>query len=120
MPGNTDDKGRTITLLTLIIAGEAIFFLPFILPRVFRPTMLEFFEISNTELGWWFSIYGIIAMISYLLGGILADRFPARNLMAIALWLTSAGGFVMAFGPSDRAMGILYAFWGFTTILHLF
>jgi sugar phosphate permease len=100
----------------LIIAGEAIFFLPFILPRVFRPTMLEFFQISNTELGWWFSIYGIVAMISYLLGGVLADRFPARNLMASALWLTSAGGFVMAFGPSGRAMAFLYGLWGFTTI----
>ena len=116
MPGSTDNKGRRITLFTLIIAGEAIFFLPFILPRVFRPTMLDFFQITNTELGWWFSIYGLIAMISYLLGGILADRFPARNLMAFALWLTSAGGFMMAFGPSGRIMAFLYGFWGFTTI----
>lgn len=116
MQQRTTGKGRTITLFTLIFAGEAIFFLPFILPRVFRPTMLDFFQISNTELGWWFSIYGIIAMISYLLGGILADRFPARNLMALALWLTSAGGCLMAFGPSGRAMTFLYGFWGFTTI----
>ena len=116
MPWSTDNKGRRITLFTLIIAGEAIFFLPFIIPRVFRPTMLDFFQITNTELGWWFSIYGIIAMISYLLGGILADRFPARNLMAIALWLTSAGGLLMAFGPPGRAMAFLYGFWGFTTI----
>ena len=116
MQVHTASKGRTITLLTLIIAGEAIFFLPFILPRVFRPTMLEFFQISNTELGWWFSIYGVIAMISYLLGGVLADRYPARNLMATALWFTSAGGCLMAFGPSGRAMALLYGLWGFTTI----
>mgnify|MGYP001826309671 FL=1 len=64
MPWNAANKGRTITLFTLIIAGEAIFFLPFILARVFRPTMLEFFQISNTELGLWFSIYGLVAMVS--------------------------------------------------------
>jgi MFS family permease len=116
MPGLTGNKGRTITLVTLVIAGETIFFLPFVLARVFRPTLLGLFGISNTELGVWFSVYGIVAMISYLLGGPLADRFPSRNLMALALWLTSAGGFMMSFVPSGRIMMLLYAFWGFTTI----
>lgn len=116
MPGVASNRGRRITLFTLIIAGEAIFFLPFILARVFRPTMLGFFQISNTELGLWFSVYGLVAMVSYLLGGILADRFQSRYLMATALWLTSAGGALMAVGPSGRIMALLYGFWGFTTI----
>ena len=111
-----EEKGRTITLVTLIIAAEAAFFLPFIIPRVFRPTLLDVFQISNSELGTWFSVYGIIAMISYLIGGILADRFPARNLMAWGLWLTSAGGLVMAMIPSGRTMIFVYAYWGITTI----
>ena len=51
------------------------------------------------------------------MGGRLADRFPARNLMSIALWMTSLGGFVMASLPSSLVMKILYVFWGFTTIL---
>ncbi len=109
-------RGKTITLLTLIVAGEAIFFLPFVLARVFRPTMLDLFGITNTELGLWFSVYGVVAMVSYLLGGPLADRFPARNLMAIALWLTSAGGILMFLLPSSAIMLWIYAFWGFTTI----
>ena len=111
-----EDKGRTITLVTLIIAAEAAFFLPFILPRVFRPTLLDVFQISNTELGSWFSVYGIVAMISYLFGGVLADRFPARNLMASGLWLTSGGGVIMAMVPSGKTMILLYAYWGITTI----
>jgi len=109
-------KGKAVTLITLIIAGESIFFLPFVLARVFRPTLLDLFGISNTELGLWFSVYGVVAMLSYLLGGPLADRFPARNLMAFALWLTSAGGVLMSLVPSSRIMLWLYAFWGFTTI----
>jgi len=111
-----EDKGRTITLVTLIIAAETAYFLPFVLARVFRPTLLDFFQISNRELGVWFSVYGIVAMISYIFGGVLADRFPARKLMAIALWLTSGGGVVMAMVPSNRVMIVLYGFWGFTTI----
>jgi MFS family permease len=116
MRESTGIKGRTITLVTLIVAGETIFFLPFVMARVFRPTMLDVFQISNTELGLWFSVYGLVALISYLFGGVLADRFPARKLMATALWLTSAGGGVMLLLPSNRMMIVLYGFWGFTTI----
>ena len=112
----TAEKGRTITLLTLIVAGESGFLLPFVLARVFRPTLLDVFQITNTELGLWFSVYGIVAMISYLFGGVLADRFQARKLMATALWLTSGGGLVMALVPSNKVMLLLYAFWGFTSI----
>ena len=113
--GNRNDR-RAITLFTLVVAGETIFFLPFVLARIFRPTLLEYFSITNTELGIWFSVYGVVAMGAYLVGGSLADRFSARKLMALALWLTSAGGFLMFFLPSARLMIWLYAFWGFTTI----
>ena len=65
MLGKPGEKGRIVTLVTLIIAGETIFFLPFVLARVFRPTLLEVFAISNTELGLWFSVYGVVAMISW-------------------------------------------------------
>ena len=110
------ENRRISTLVILIIAGEAIFFLPFVMARIFRPTMLAFFDISNTELGTWFSIYGVVAMISYFFGGTLADRFSARNLMVTALWSTATGGFLMAVIPNPEMMRILYALWGFTTI----
>ena len=108
---------RKIVLFSLILAGEAIFFLPFVLARVFRPTVLLVFNINNTELGFWFSIYGIVAMVSYFIGGPLADRFSLRNLMTIALGLTSIGGFIMAFIPGNSTMAVIYGFWGMTTIL---
>jgi len=109
-------KKNYLTLFSLILAGEAIFFLPFVLARVFRPTLLQVFEISNLELGSAFSVYGIVAMVSYFFGGPLADRFPARNLMAVALWATSAGGILLSFLPPVSLLMILYGYWGFTTI----
>ena len=117
MPENNQEKKRISTLISLIIAGETVFFLPFVLARIFRPTLLALFEISNTELGNYFFMYGIVAMASYVFGGTLADRFSARKLMSIALWLTSLGGFIMAGIPGSRIMIALYAFWGITTIL---
>ncbi len=103
-------------LLLLILAGEAIFVLPFVLPRVFRPTVLEVFAIDNVQLGLCFSAYGIVAMISYLLGGPLADRYSPARLIAISLWLTAAGGVILSTYPSLLVLQGLYAFWGFSTI----
>ncbi|MBT4188509.1 MAG: MFS transporter, partial [Gemmatimonadales bacterium] len=73
---------RGMVIVALMVAGESVFLLPFVLARVFRPTFLDVFEITNLELGTAFSLYGIVAMAAYFAGGPLADRFSARRLMA--------------------------------------
>jgi len=103
-------------ILLLILAGEAVFILPFVLPRVFRPTVLEAFDLTNFQYGGAQAIYGIVALFSYLIGGPLADRFEPRKLMAIALWLTALGGFVFATYPRYGTLKMLFGYWGFTTI----
>lgn len=103
-------------LLLLILAGESVFILPFVLSRVFRPTVLQTFELDNIELGICFSIYGVVALLSYFFGGPLADKYAPRKLIAMALWLTAAGGLFYATFPGYNEMKILYGYWGFTTI----
>ncbi|MNK01859.1 Inner membrane protein YqcE [compost metagenome] len=103
-------------LLLLILAGESVFILPFVLSRVFRPIVLEAFNLDNLQLGICFSVYGFVALFSYLFGGPLADKFAPRKLIAVALWLTALGGFVYATFPNFMILKILYGYWGFTTI----
>lgn len=107
---------RITLMLALVVAGELIFGIPFNVPRFFRPTMLEVFAISNTQLGDMFAIYGITAMLAYFPGGTLADHFSARSLIAVSLFATAIGGFYMATIPSETAMSFLYGYWGLTTI----
>ena len=107
---------RYVTMLALIIAGEIVFGLPFHTARFFRPTLLEAFGFTNTELGDLFAVYGITAMLSYFPGGALADRFPARSLLTASLFTTASGGLFMATLPAAMPMGLLYGFWGVTTI----
>lgn len=107
---------RVWSILVLILVGESAFILPFVLARIFRPTFLAVFEISNLELGLAYSVYGIVAMISYFFGGPLADRFSVRSLMGTALLLTGSGGIYMATIPPLPHLKWLYGFWGFTTI----
>lgn len=99
-----------------MLAGESIFILPFVIARIFRPTFLDAFEITNLELGSAFSVYGVIALISYFFGGPFADRFSPKYLMSIALLLTGTSGFYFATIPSIQGLILLFGFWGFTTI----
>lgn len=108
---------RGLVLAALILAGEAVFLLPFVLARVFRPTLLDVFGITNLELGTAFSVYGVVAMVAYFAGGPLADRFSARGLMTTALVGTGIGGAVLANVPTPGLMNALWGFWGLTTIL---
>lgn len=108
---------RAAIMITLIAAGEIVFILPFVVARIFRPTVLDVFGLTNLQLGAVFSVYGVVAMLGYLLGGPLADRYPARRLITAALLATAGGGAVFAGIPSPGVLKWLYAFWGFTTIL---
>lgn len=108
---------RIVFIAVLILAGEMIFSLPFHTARFFRPTLLEVFNYSNTQLGDLFAIYGVTAMLSYFPGGVLADRFSARGLLTTSLMTTAAGGLAMATFPPVWGMGLLYGYWGITTIL---
>ncbi len=103
-------------LFLLILAGESVFILPFVLARVFRPTVLQTFGLDNVQLGFCYSMYGIVALGAYLFGGPLADKYPPGKLMAIALWSTALGGLVYASFPSYGILKMLYGYWGFTTI----
>ncbi len=110
---------RIVYITALIIAGEAVFALPFHVARFFRPTVLEVFGLTATELGAAQAMYGIAAMLSYFPGGPLADRFPARKLLAASLWSTACGGLYMASFPDYGGSLALWGFFGVTTILLL-
>ena len=104
-------------MIALVTAGEMIFSLPYHLTRYFRPTVREVFNFSNTDLGDIFVPYGIVAMLAYFPGGILADRFPPRKLMTFALVATGLGGFYFMTLPGVVGTSVLYAYWGLTSIL---
>ncbi|MFA9410306.1 MAG: MFS transporter, partial [Deltaproteobacteria bacterium] len=101
---------RLLFIGCLIVAGEAVFGLPFHVTRFFRPTVLEVFEFTNTELGAVQAAYGVVAMLAYFPGGLLADRFSARRLLTGSLLCTSLGGFYFASVPGYRGAWWLFAY----------
>ena len=109
-------KGSFLSITLLILSGELIFLLPYILARVFRPTFLEVFNLNNLQLGSLFSVYGIVAILSYLYGGVISDKFQPKILIAISLFFTAFGGLLLSTYPSYFMLQILWGYWGFTTI----
>ncbi len=111
-------KYKKVTqIIFLIFAAEIIYALPFVLLRIFRPTFLDAFEITNKNIGFCYTLYGITAMISYFFGGLISDKFQLKYLMSIALFLTGIGGLAWVYYPSLSTLYILYIYWGFTTIM---
>ena len=107
---------RILHIAALVIAGEMIFGLPFHTARFFRPTLLDAFGFTNTQLGDLFAVYGVLALLAYFPGGALADRYSARALLTASLVATGIGGLYMATIPGAMQMALLYGFWGITTI----
>ena len=114
---NREINNKKFLILTLLIlSGEFIYFLPYVLSRVFRPTFLDVFQLNNFQLGSLFSVYGVVALLSYVYGGVITDRYSPRKLMSSALFLTALGGLVLASYPSYQTLQILYGYWGFTSV----
>ena len=106
-----------LTLFALILAGEMVFSLPFHITRFFRPSYLDVFSLTNTQLGDIFALYGIVAMLAYFPSGFFADRFSVRKLLSFSLLATALGGVYLIQIPSTFGLQCLFAYWGLTSIL---
>ena len=109
-------KGSFLSITLLILSGELVFLLPYVLARIFRPTFLEVFDLSNFQLGSLFSVYGIVALLSYVYGGVISDKFQPKILIAASMFFTALGGLVLISYPSYFILSLLYGYWGFTTV----
>lgn len=99
-----------------MVAGESIYLLPY-LRKSFQTSMEVAFALSATQVGTLNSFFGILAMLCYFPGGWLADRFPARDLLAVSLISTGLAGFTLLGQPNFGTLLALHAFWGITSIL---
>lgn len=88
-----------------------------VMRKTFQTSMELTFGLNAFEIGTLSSVYGVLAMLCYLPGGWLADRFSTRRLLAFSLVATGLGGFYMASVPGYIGLLLLYAYWGICSIL---
>jgi len=107
---------RIFGIFSVVLAAESLFLLPYVVPRVFRPTVLKVFQVDDLTWNYYVAIYGMVAVFAYLFGGPLADRFAPSKLLASALALTAVGGLIVYFETDKWIMPYVYAFWAIANI----
>lgn len=87
------------------------------LRKSFQTSMELTFGLSAFEVGTLNALFGVLAVLCYLPGGWMADRFSARRLLTFSLVCTGLGGLYMATVPGYAGLLFLHAFWGICSIL---
>lgn len=112
----TSKLKRNIWRLVLItIASSMIYGLPYF-RSYYYDAYLEAYNLTNTQMGMFGTMFGIFGMISYLFGGVVADMISPRKLMSISLVLTGLGGLLHLMHPSYGMLLFIYMLWGFTSL----
>lgn len=104
--------GRLVILTT---AGSLIYGLPYF-RSYYYDAYLEVYHLTNTQMGTFGSIFGVLGAISYLFGGIVADMISPRMIMSVSLILTGAAGLLHLTNPSYGMLVLIYLIWGFTSL----
>ncbi|PZR44341.1 MFS transporter [Paraburkholderia fungorum] len=105
---------RYIQLMLLVLAAGAIYPILY-LRQVYQPTMLEVFHITDSQLGYLYSMLGAIFLLSYLPSGWLADRIAPRLLICFSLIATGVLGLWYSTAPSFNVLMLIFGGWGLST-----
>ena len=106
---------RSYSQLALIVVAAGAIYPLLYLRQNFELSILEAFNITQTQLRYCSSMLGLIFMISYVPSGWLADRFSSRKLLAYSLFATALLGIWFSTMPSYNTLLIIYGAWGLAT-----
>lgn len=107
---------RYLQFALIILAAGAIY--PVIYLRTnYQVTLLEVFNLSQTQLNNFYSMLGLAYVIGYIPSGLLADRVPAKWLVGISLLGVSICGFWFAQVPSPGSVNVIFFLWGIFSVL---
>lgn len=113
--GNSRCKARAL-IAALACANTALYGLPYMRGQ-FYEMELEALLLNNTQMSRLFSIYGIIAVIAYLSGGIIADMFSGRGLLLSALMISAVSHVSVIFRPPYFVLCMVFAILSITSIM---
>ncbi|MFM1604424.1 MAG: nitrate/nitrite transporter [Porticoccaceae bacterium] len=101
-------------LALIVIAAGAIYPLLY-LRQNFEISILESFNITQTQLRYCSSMLGLIFVVTYAPSGWLADRFSSRKLLSYSLVATALLGMWFSTMPSYSTLLFIYGAWGLAT-----
>lgn len=107
---------KWLALFLLSLGGGTIYIVPY-----YKYTYYDQIQaatgLSNYQLGMMLTVYGVIAMISYIPGGFLADKFSARTLFTFSMITTGLLTFWYATLPGYNTLLLIHILMSFTSVL---
>nr|WP_288792879.1 MFS transporter [uncultured Eubacterium sp.] len=88
-----------LTIVFLGMAGGSIYCLPY-MRNILYDAQMKASGITNMQLGLFMTMYAIGNTISYIPGGILADKISPKKALVVSLLVETALGIVYAFYPT--------------------
>ena len=110
---------RFLIIFILSFGTTAMYSLPYMKSSFYDP-MQQALALSHTQIGNLLSLYGLVGIVSYFIGGWFADRFSVRKLITFSLIASGILGFYFSTFPSYSMILLIFVLWGFTTILTFF
>lgn len=102
--------------IILVVSASLIYGLPYF-RSYYYDAYCNVYNLTNTQIGSLGSIYGIFGLVSYLFGGILADRISTKKLISFSLIGTGLGGLLHLAKPSYFILLCIYGLWSITSLL---
>lgn len=117
---NKKKKGlslKAILQFVILCVGATSIYLPVYSRTSFYDAFIESFQVSNTQFATMFSTYTLFTLLTYFLGGVVADKIPPRKLLAFSFLSTGALTFWQLQFPSYGVAVFIYGAMGVTTTL---
>jgi len=107
---------KYLALLLLSLGGGTIYIVPYYKYNYYD-ALMQASGLNNTQLGVLLAVYGSLAMIFYLPGGAIADKFSARILFTFSM--ISTGLLTLWYGtmPGYTTILIIHGLMAVTTVL---
>jgi len=106
---------RYFQFLLIVLAAGSIYPLIF-LRSGYQETILTVFNLSAEQLNNIYTLLGLAFVMGYFPSGWLADRFPAKKLLALSLLVCGLAGLWFAQIPSHGPILLIYGIWGIFSV----
>lgn len=113
----TISKFTKWAVVAIISCGAQVIYLTYLARYSFYDQVIEGLQISNTQLGVLYGLYGTTATIAYFFGGVLADKIRVKYLATLGFALSAVLTFWYSTTPSYEQLKVIFLLFGLCTTL---
>lgn len=104
-------------IVAIISSGAYVVYLTYLARYSFYDQVIDGLQISNSQLGVLYGLYGTTATIAYFPGGVLADKIRVKYLATLGFALSAILTFWYSTVPSYTELKVIFLLFGLCTTL---